>query len=99
VGPSTGYAEVSLTAEEWKAGMKTRYVFNRTTVWRPGEPECSFETDGEDLEKSFRRVFHREMTPQEKRFFYLAEQLLRGEDREEAAMSCSAAEVSKKRLA
>jgi len=76
-----------------KLEMKTRYVFKGTTVWRPGEPECSFEMDGEDLERSFRRVFHREMTPQEKRFFHLAEKLLRGENRKEAAaMSCSAAE-------
>jgi hypothetical protein len=73
--------------------MKTRYVFKGTTVWRPSQPECSLGIDGEDFESSFRRVFHREMTPQEKRFFHLAEQLLRGKERKEAAaMSCSAAE-------
>lgn len=58
--------------------MKEQDVFEGSTRSKPRDPEPSLGL--EDFQVKFRKAFHREMTPEEKKFFHLAEQILKMEE-------------------
>lgn len=70
--------------------MKILYALKAATISTGRRHRARIAGSEEDFEVRFRRAFHREMTPDERKFFHLAERLLGAEEWEEQAgeMSC-----------